>query len=486
MTSPATALDARQTCLQINSRSPVGGLFQGDRTQVHPDSHLPWRISPEPFWLTPQQAAYLERLGPALNEFHRAINLLYHQSTRGLQPAWVHEYLDQGKPGEIIELGRMNRFRSRLPLVIRPDLLVTEQGFCLVELDAIPGGMGFTAQVSERYAELGYSLIGGAHGLADELYSAIAATVQMDRPTVALLVSDESESYREEMTWLSQRLLDLGLPMYCRHPRDVHFDQEGLYLCHDGGTERIDVVYRFFELFDFKNIPKAEPIIYFAKKNQVRITPPLKAYLEEKLWLGLFHHPLLQEFWTKELDSEHLSLLQEVIPRTWIMDPRPLPPHAVIPGLHPGGRAMGNWEPLKHLTKKQREYVLKPSGFSHLAYESRGVSVGHDLPEDEWTARIQQALDSFHDVPYVLQEFHKARRTTMSYYDFGEDAMASMNGRTLLRPYYYVHAGTPRLAGMQAVVCPPDKKVLHGMADAILAPCAIAEEQDRFDRERSG
>ncbi len=30
---------------------------------------------------------------------------------------------------------------------------------------------------------------------------------------------------------------------------------------------RIDAVYRFFELFDLKNIPKAEPIAYFAHKR---------------------------------------------------------------------------------------------------------------------------------------------------------------------------------------------------------------------------
>ena len=39
-----------------------------------------------------------------------------------------------------------------------------------------------------------------------------------------------------------------------------------------------------FELFDLKNIPRAELVMYAAKKQQVVVTPPFKAQLEEKLY----------------------------------------------------------------------------------------------------------------------------------------------------------------------------------------------------------
>ena len=51
-----------------------------------------------------------------------------------------------------------------------------------------------------------------------------------------------------------------------------------------------------------------------------------------------------------------------------------------------------------------------------------------------------------------------------------------MHGRVLLSPYYYASGDDVRLAGIQAIVCPTDKKVLHGMADAVLMPCAVSEE----------
>jgi hypothetical protein len=474
MSLPLRETDPKELCLHINALSPEGGLFEGNRTNLHPDSRLPWRISPEPFWITPEQLQTLEELGQVLLQFYQASNLLYQQSVKGTQPAWVHRYLDQGKPEPVIEFGRMNRFKSHLPLVIRPDLLLTEEGFRVAELDSIPGGMGFTGHLSSLYGEVGYDLVGGSHGLIDGFYEAMAATTRTEKPVVAIVVSDESEPYREEMQWLAQQLEERGFPVYCLHPRDICFDDQGLFVETDGDRLQVDAVYRFFELFDLKNIPKAELIGYFAKKNAVRVTPPLKAFLEEKMWLALFCHPLLQSFWEKELDSRSVDILRTLVPASWVLDSTPLPPHAVIPGLEIDGRAVNDWNQLKHLTKKQREFVVKPSGFSELAYGSRGVAIGHDLPEEEWASHVQGALESFPRHPYILQKFHKSARLSARYYDFPTAEIREMRGRVLLRPYYYTSHDLIRLAGIQVVICPPDKKVLHGMTDAILVPCAVA------------
>jgi len=44
-----------------------------------------------------------------------------------------------------------------------------------------------------------------------------------------------------------------------------------------------------------------------------------------------------------------------------------------------------------------------------------------------------------------------------------------------LSPYYFVADGEAQLGGILATVCPIDKKIIHGMKDAIMIPCAIAE-----------
>ena len=475
--SCATEADPRELCLRINESSPVGGLFEGDRSRVHLDSHLPWRISPEPFWITPEQHDFLLRLGPALLAFNRAANLLYHQSLKGIQPEFVHEYLDAGKPERILELSRLNRVKSHQPLVLRPDLIVTADGVRVAELDSIPGGIGFTAQVTALYADLGYDVIGGRDGLVEGFYEALDATVKADAPLVCIVVSGESDAYREEMAWIADTLSAQGKRVVCRHPRQLHMDDESILIEHESGErEKVDVVYRFFELFDLPNIPKVELVAYHAKKNAVRITPPMKAFLEEKMWLALFHHPQLQTFWEKEL-GDACELLQAIIPPSWIIDSRPAPPHMIIPGLQISGQPVSNWDQFLHLSKKQRELVIKPSGFHMDAQQSRGVTVGHDVPEEEWQQALMSARDGFENGPSILQEFHKGARLPFRYYDFNADEVKPMHGRVLLRPYYYVIGDDVRLAGSQCIACPADKKILHGMTDAVLVPTAVREPQ---------
>src|SRR2546422_2901827 len=126
------------------------------------------------------------------------------------------------------------------------------------------------------------------------------------------------------------------------------------------------------------------------------------------------------------------------MPKTWILDPRPVPPHAVIPGLTVDGHSVSDWKVLASPGQKGRRFVIKPAGVSELAWGSRGVSVGHDLPQTEWAAALEAALASFHRVPRILQEFRKGRRVAVSYHDPVKDEIVPMPGRVRLSPYYFI------------------------------------------------
>ena len=467
-------MDSKEKSLFINNATPKGGLFTGEKREIHPDCNTSWRISPEPFWILPEELDWLEELGKHLLAFYRACNTLYSQSWRGIQPAWVAEYLDMGKPEFIIDSGRMNRFKSQLPLVIRPDIIPTDDGMIITELDSVPGGMGFTDNLAMQYANLNYNVIGGANGIVVGFAEMIRSISQVDIPNLAIVVSDESHDYWDEMKWFEKALRKCCLPTYTVKPRDIIFTEDGLWLEVEGNQIKVDVLYRFYELFDLKNIPKSELIIYGAKKRTVVVTPPFKPFLEEKSLFALFHHSMLKSFWLKELGEEAQAFLENVIPRTWIIDPTPIPPSAVIPNLFIGENAVNNWQQLANVSKKERELVIKPSGFSELAWGSRGVSIGHDLPVEDWTQALDNALSSFKQTPYILQEFHKGKRFLMEYYDFHREEMVKMDGRVRLCPYYFVTKGKARLAGILATICPADKKILHGMVDAIMVPAALS------------
>ena len=281
-------MDAKAKCLFINDEIPKAKLFEAEKRDVHPDCNTSWRISPEPFWISETELRWFEELGTHLLNFYRACNLLYSQSVRGIQPPWVAEYLDLGKPETVIQYGRMNRFKSQLPGVLRPDILPTAEGMAITELDSIPGFIGATGCLAELYAQLGYPIIGGKDGMVNGYAEMIRALAKKDNPTLAIVVSDESEDYRSEMLWLAAALCEVGVKTSTVKPHEVIFTEDGLRVENAAGKTAVDVIYRFYELFDLPNIPKAELMFYSAKKRTVVMTPPPKAYLEEKLWSRAF------------------------------------------------------------------------------------------------------------------------------------------------------------------------------------------------------
>jgi hypothetical protein len=66
-----------------------------------------------------------------------------------------------------------------------------------------------------------------------------------------------------------------------------------------------------------------------------------------------------------------------------------------------------------------------------------------------------------------------ARRDEVSYWDEAAGTIRAMSGRTRLSPYYVVSDDEARLGGVLATTCALDKKIIHGMRDAVLAPCAV-------------
>lgn len=473
----------RERALRINERLAGRQLFGAPKGERHASQNSTWRITPEPVHIDSGTWGEIEALGPHLLAFYHAANRLYAKSARGKAPGWVREYLEAGKGETVIDYGRMNRFRTDLPVLIRPDLIPTPSGLVATELDSVPGGIGLLAALADIYTDEGFALVGGARGMVAGFGEAVvaawrrskAASQADDRePLVAIIISDESDDYRGEMIELAALLVDSGRRAIAAHPREIEFEESGLFVTGDSGRERIDIVYRFFELFDLKNIPKIDLILYAIRKELVAVTPPLKAHLEEKLWFALLHHPALVPHWKSELPGETYRLLLGLFPRTWVLDPRPVPPHAVIPGLTTGSRAVHSWDDLKVASQKERELVIKPSGFSPDAWGSRGVAVGHDMAAEEWVAALDRALSSFPTTPHILQEFHTGERAQVSYYDFESDEVRNMAGRARLCPYYFVTGEEDvRLGGILATVSPPDKKVIHGMIDAVMAPVAV-------------
>jgi hypothetical protein len=422
---------------RVRQQIPAAGLF----------AEKEWLFSPEPFLISEKLADELERLGHWLLKFMRASNRLYNLSVRGKQPEWIAGYLDRGKPDRLVQIGR--KYPDALPAIIRPDLILTEEGYTIAELDSVPGGIGLTAWLNRAYQGLGFELLGGNEGMLEGFRSIL--------PEGVIAVSQESATYRPEMEWLAEQL-------------NQRYEPRWNVVEAETWTFASEVpVYRFFELFDLPNLPSQERILRGLEEGRLTMTPPAKAFLEEKMWSALFWMRPLREFWRRELRESHFRQLQRRIPRSWILDPAPLPHYGVLPGLE-----IQDWSDLKSFSQKHREFILKISGFSPLGWGSRAVHVGPDLSHKVWSERIDEALASFETNPYVLQTFGRARLVEQAFLNPQTGVIERMRARVRLCPYYFVVSEKEvRLGGALATIVPGDKKLLHGMRDAILAPTAI-------------
>jgi hypothetical protein len=315
-------------------------------------------------------------------------------------------------------------------------LILTEDGFAMSELDSVPGGIGLTAWLGETYSALGEQVLGGADGMRRGFDSILNGG--------EVLISEESATYRPEMEWL------LGA---------------GRVKSVEDYTPADKPAYRFFEAFDY---PKLEKFRTGWQPGARALTPPLKPYLEEKLWLALFWSRPLQEFWRQEIGEKGQKLLQRLIPYSWVLDPAPLPVHAVIPELN-----IQSWSELARFSQKQRELVLKVSGFSPLAWGSRGVNVGSDMSAEQWAAEVQKGLDEFSTHPRLLQRFAKGAVVRQEYVA-ENDEIVSLSGRARICPYYFVANERVSLGGVLVTLVPADKKLIHGMRDAIISPAVPA------------
>ena len=443
-----------------------------------------WQLSPAAWPLTPEQVTELEAIGAACLEFHAALETLYLRSAAGknllrnkpLLAPWVADYLDRGKPANLIAHARDPKNRGAFPTVLRPDLLLTDEGFILTELDSVPGGIGLTAFLNRLYGGASDSaVLGHGDAMIRNFHAALAALrSQVRNPLIALVVSDEAATYRPEMQWLAHQLQLEGKRVFCMRPEDLFPLENSLFFDVEGNPEKIDVLYRFFELFDLANVKTEKFIFESWAAGEVAIAPPMRPFQEEKLTLALFHHHLLADYWAEALSARSLKLLRTLIPPSWIIDPAPLPPGAVLDGPRIGGRSLNDWRDLAAASQKERDLIIKISGYHETAWGARSVVLGSDCSREEWQQGIERAVELAPTNLHVLQVYKKPRRVRHAVFDRATPAAArEVDGRLRLCPYYFIAEGKAHLSGALATFCPPDKKIIHGMQDAALLPCRV-------------
>ena len=188
---------------------------------------------------------------------------------------------------------------------------------------------------------------------------------------------------------------------------------------------------------------------------------------------GLFHHPELAAFWVYQALPQRTAVQDEkqrVLPRTWILDPRPVPRRRSFRTWQSADARCRTFVALAQTTQKERRLVIKPSGFSELAWGSRASPSGTICRKSNGPPPWNRHSSRFQRHP-CYRNFTKVvcsiQPTSMN------DAIpwCRCPGGTLVALLFYCRR-QGRAGGVGHAV-PSNKKIIHGMVDAIMAPCAI-------------
>jgi hypothetical protein len=436
----------KEDIIRIKSKLPSKGLFHEKE----------WRWSAQAFQLNSVQVQFLEDLGKILHEFLCTLDQLYLLGCNNEEYQWVTEWLDRGKPAWLVKLQRHTNWKGKTPKVIRPDLLITENGFQLTEIDSVPGGIGLLGWLNQQYSQLGQDIVGGLNGMIEHF--------EKNFKNTKILMSEEAVDYQPEMEWLCQQV----------NQRDEKGSLNFLNISCEKNWQNLiknKSIYRFFELFDIDNVDGLRAWLFKAAEQGVEISAPPKSQLEEKMGMALFWHPRLRNFWQEHLSREAMEVLRKTIPYSWILQKERLASAQVYPeiGLH-------HWQELKTLTQRERRLILKISGYSPLAWGSRSVKVGHDLAAIEWAAAVDTAIEQGDHQPWILQRYAETQLVEHSYWNEKEEVVAKARWRARLCPYYFVDQAVT-MQGILATLCPENKKIIHGMKEALILPCQRADKK---------
>ncbi|MEJ1971657.1 MAG: hypothetical protein WDM96_03905 [Lacunisphaera sp.] len=187
-----------------------------------------WRLSPQAWPLTPDQLAELNRIGAPVLNFTRRSRPSTCVRWRAKTCCATSRFSPRGSPTtRSRQAGRSRRPCAqpeeswRISTVLRPDLLLTEEGFALTELDSVPGGIGLTAFLNRLYGgESDAAIVGHRDAMIENFHQSLAGLrPDLRNPLIAILVSDEAATYRPEMQWLAEQLQTPRPPRILHAPR---------------------------------------------------------------------------------------------------------------------------------------------------------------------------------------------------------------------------------------------------------------------------
>ncbi len=420
-----------------NMRRILENLGQGyewyriRRDEYKTDQKIPFLVSPEPLYLSKDEGREVLRIGEDVTTFMQAADELYRKEGD------VKQLLDRGKP-EAFQVARDSRY-----LFVRPDLLITDGGFSICEIETSPFGLGLAELLNRAYRGVGFDTM--------VENGALAAFLDDNTPSVGTIVySQKTSSYAGQLEFLAKELFSGAGRRWGAEQVDAVLDRAHTSL------------YRGFYQHEYSSDLFVNNLVQtLLTSSESVVIPSFTPHMEEKALLALVWDRRWDPFLVNHLGEASFKHLRAIIPPTWIVGQEQF----FEPGL-PNG--MTSSEGLAGLSRSNRRFVLKKSGFGNDSSWGEGVSFLQEKSVTQARNLLVAASKDSQSV-YVIQEFKSSQERSMAY-DKDGHSIEQMQARIRLTPYFSMTEA--RLIAMKATGC-EDTNYIHASTGSINTAVAV-------------
>lgn len=407
-----------------------------DEYKGNSDGDFSFRVSPTPFKLNKSQKEEMINIGKAICDYMDACVELYKSDEH------IREILDRGKPEKYKNVGEP-RF-----LFLRPDLILTENGFSICEIETSPFGLGLAEVLNRTYGGAGFDPIVTQNALGNYVQSHIA-----QNGTIAY--SEKVKAFSGQMDFLAEEVFS---------GKGKAWDSQNI---STGSVIKKPEIYRAFYLSDEYKDPK---VAAFLQSPHIYV-PTLTPQFEEKALLAFIWDKRYTEFFKQKLGKSSFELLRKSIPKTWILGEEEF-----VDGGLPEGKK--DSIELTTLGKSKRKFVLKQSGFNDGSSWGEGVIFLHKKGASVAAERIKSALKDKNHL-YIIQEFTQGKDVPMTYID-DNNQLISMDARIRITPYFsYRGSSKGSLIAVKVTGCENTTEYIHAGTSSINTAVIESEDEDR-------
>lgn len=407
----------------------LGGyeLYKTRRKEFYTAEQVPFRVSPQPLELTNEQKTEIFELGEELTNYVEAVQELYEQEIE------VRKILNKGKPESLLF--------SKTPqyLFIRPDIIITETGFIVCEIETSVFGLGLAELLNKSYRSAGFDTLIENGVLSSYIKSLV--------PSLGILAySNKTASFSGQVDFLANTVFSgEGFLWEAKHVDSIDLEQgQGIY--------------RAFYQSEYLADPQVKSLMEKVHTKESFILPSLTPHIEEKAVLSFIWDMRWEEFFLKRLGKKSFEHLRKVIPPTWIVGEE-----KYFSSILPLGVTQSS--DLASLSRSRRNFVLKSSGFSPNSSWAEGVYFLHKFSQEQ-AEKVLKLAENNTSTLFIVQEFRKGKNIQMTY-EVEDKKIIPMNARVRLTPYYsMMGAEKGKLIAVKATGC-ENTDLIHASSTSI-------------------